>query len=58
MIAKAPVILSKQSGSKDFGINLTANVNEMRRILDSAYASLGMTFLYFVPIVALFDENR
>ena len=53
MTTKAAVILSEQSESKDLGTNLTTNVVIMRRFLDSANASLGMTCRYIVP----FDDS-
>jgi len=49
MTTNAVVILSEHGESKDPGTNLTANVIIMRRFLDSANASLGMTYLCSVP---------
>ena len=42
------VILSEQSESKDLRTDLTANVKEVRRFFDSAYAPLRMTYLFLL----------
>ena len=58
MTINAVVIPSKRSASRDLGTDFTANSIEMRRFLDFADASLGMTYLYFVRFDIFADESR
>jgi len=53
MTTNAVVILSEQSESKDPGTDFTANPDQMRRFLDFAIASLGMTYRYIVRFCVL-----
>ena len=54
----AVVILSEHSESKDLGTESTANVIIMRRFLDFANATLGMTCRYIVCFGDFADESR